>query len=136
MTTPVIHRSKLFGGADVREVYAAHVFAGARCSTCSSDKVAIRIQTFLAIDDIKPAAKREAVKLLVASGEWKKVPLDDGKIGVRVGLAFACAACQPEAERVAARAPSYARLTFDRLPGADRPQVQVLTPPSSLIIVP
>lgn len=120
----IIHRPAAFGGEDIESVYASVVFRNRQCSACASPKPVIRIQTFVAISDIPNVTISEAVRLMVQTGDFIPVPLKDGP-GIRTGEIFACSACQLEAERAAARGPSFAVVVFDRLPHADGLIVQV-----------
>ena len=57
------------------------------------------------------------LEFTLASGDKEK--------HVRIGEAYACSVCMPEAEKQAAKAPSWVRCVKDSGPGADVPIVQV-----------
>lgn len=125
MADQVIHRTKLFNGQAVEEVHFDAVFKGARCAGCGSEKCAIRIQTFIAIADIKDQRVRDEVFDSVLKGKLKPTPTTSGP-GVRAGESFACASCRKEAEIAAARCPSYVIVVIDKLVEADKPTIQVV----------
>lgn len=120
----IIHRAKLFGGNAIEQVAFDAMFKGKRCRACGSGKPIIRIQTFMAIKDIKNSTVRDGVKLMVESGQFAKVPLKDG-VGIRTGEVYACESHRRDAERAAAKAPSYAVVVIDRMPDPDKPMIQV-----------
>lgn len=120
---PIIHRRKLFGGVETaQEVHARVAWGGAKCDGCKGPP-SIRIQIFVALNDMS-LDTRVALEAEIAAGRIRTVPLTNGP-GVCVSRAFACAICQPAAERAAARGPSYAVVDIERGPGADIPVVGV-----------
>ncbi len=119
----IIHRKKLFGGRDARELHHKLAWGSARCTGCGAAP-AIRIQSFLCLSDMDPAV-REATKIHIALGEVHTVQTTSGP-AVRTGEIFACHACKGEAERTAAQGPSYAMIAIDRGPGEDKIQISVI----------
>lgn len=116
---PILHTTPR---ANLDRTYWSVLFKGKRCTGCRSAKPVLRIQTFTAIADLKSDVVREAVTLLVKAGTYAAVPMSTSgkpKPGIRTGEVYACAACALEAERTAARAPSYVVVTFDRMPGSE-----------------
>lgn len=113
MGEPKIHRKQDFVRQSIEEVGFEMLFKGQRCTTCRSGKCCLRIQTFIALNDIPNAANREAAKLLVQTGEWETVMLSTG-LGIRIGEVYACSLCAPAAERAVAHGPSYVIPIFDR----------------------
>lgn len=120
-----IHRTKLFGGQQVEEVFFDSMFKGARCLQCGSPKPCLRIQTFIAIADIVDTRVRDEIRRQVSKGKIKTTPLTHGP-GIKSGEAFACKSCRKELEVAAAKGPSYIVVVFDRLPEADKPLVAVV----------
>lgn len=120
-----IHGKKLFQGLGTERFAWPIMFEGKRCTSCGSPKPIMRVQTFIAISDIPNPTVREATRLLAQAGQVAVVPLVTGK-GIRTGEAFACANCASNAERAAARGPSFAIVVFDRLPRSEQPLVQVV----------
>lgn len=119
-----IHRTKLFGGQQVEEVFFDSIFKGQRCLQCGSDKPCLRIQTFIAIADIADTRVRDEVQRQVNRRKLKPIQLTHGP-GIKSGEMFACKSCRKEAEVAAAKGPSYAVVVFDRLPEADKPLIAV-----------
>lgn len=119
MGQPKIHEKKNFARESVEDVSFRLMFRGHRCTGCGSDKPVLRIQTFVAIDDIVNLSHRAAARLLATSGEWDTVMLRGSggtpRPGVRAAEVYACQGCSGEANRAAARGPSFAVHTFDGL---------------------
>lgn len=120
-----IHRTKLFGGKEVEEVFFDSVFRGKRCSRCGSAKPCVRIQTFIAIADIASESVRDEVQRQVNRGKIKPTPTTNGP-GIKAGEVFACSSCRKDLEVAAARGPSYVIVVIDRLPEAVGPLVAVV----------
>jgi hypothetical protein len=121
----VIHRTKLFGGQSVEEVYFGTVFRNKRCTRCASPKVCLRIQIFIAVADIADDRVRAEVQRAINRRRLSPVQLTHGQ-GIKAGEVYACAACRKDLEVAAAHGPSYAVVTMDRLPEADKPLVAVV----------
>lgn len=121
-----IHRKKLFGGRESAEqVHRRLAFpVGSRCA-CGSEKVAIRIRTLMPASDVVSQHPDWAIRKAMQQGG--KLLVVDSKVGklVVVGEIYACDLCRSTAERVAAKAPSWAIVEIERGPGPDKPLVQV-----------
>lgn len=124
---PIIHRRKLFDGQiTAEELHRREVWGRERCHACRGRPVVIEIRSSILVKDLPPLVQ-SAMVLDMAAGIQKWAPFDTkyGK-AVQSGQVFACAACAKDAERAAARGPSYALVHIDRGVGADNPVVQVL----------
>lgn len=119
-TQRIIHRKKLFDGQyTAAELHAKLAYPrDARCGGCRTNRIAIRIQTFVHLSDIEANA-RHALEIEIALGRLHTVQLVHGP-GVRTGLIYACHLCAPAAEIAAAKGPSYAVVDIDRGPGEDK----------------
>lgn len=114
-----IHR-KLKRFADGKETpFEMHqrlAWAGKRCTTCGGAPV-IRIKTFMKAEDFTSQVEPGIMAMIAKScgGKLPTVPTKYGPI-VRIGDAFACRACQRDAERAAAHLPGYVITEIDRGP--------------------
>jgi hypothetical protein len=114
-----IHR-KLKRFADGKETpFQMHqrlAWGGKRCTTCGGAPV-IRIKTFMKADDFTSQVEPGIMAMIAAAcgGKLPTVPTKFGPI-VRIGDAFACLACQKDAEIAAAHLPGYVITEIDRGP--------------------
>jgi hypothetical protein len=114
-----IHR-KLKRFADGKETpFQMHqrlAWGGKRCTTCGGAPV-IRIKTFMRADDFTSQVE-PGVMAMIAQACGGKLPTVPTKFGpiVRIGDAFACRACQKDAEIAAAHLPGYVITEIDRGP--------------------
>ena len=122
----VLHRQKFMGGAaSPPELHRALAWGGRRCDACGGASV-VRILVFAEYRECLRRSPEFMLKL--ASEHDGQVPVVDFKQGkyVRVSCAYACANCRAEAERQAAKAPSWCCVEIDAGP-KDIP-VQALVP--------
>jgi hypothetical protein len=114
-----IHR-KLKRFADGKETpFQMHqrlAWGGKGCTTCGGAPV-IRIKTFMRADDFTSQVEPGIMAMIAAAcdGKLPTVPTKFGPI-VRIGDAFACRACQKDAEIAAAHLPGYVITEIDRGP--------------------
>ena len=114
-----IHR-KLKRFADGKETpFQMHqrlAWGGKGCTTCGGAPV-IRIKTFMRADDFSSQVEPGIMAMIAAAcdGKLPTVPTKFGPI-VRIGDAFACRACQKDAEIAAAHLPGYVITEIDRGP--------------------
>ena len=114
-----IHR-KLKRFADGKETpFQMHqrlAWGGKGCTTCGAAPV-IRIKTFMRADDFSSQVEPGIMAMIAAAcnGKLPTVPTKFGPI-VRIGDAFACRACQKDAEIAAAHLPGYVITEIDRGP--------------------
>jgi hypothetical protein len=114
-----IHR-KLKRFADGKETpFQMHqrlAWGGKGCTTCGGAPV-IRIKTFMRADDFTLQVEPGIMAMIAAAcdGKLPTVPTKFGPI-VRIGDAFACRACQKDAEIAAAHLPGYVITEIDRGP--------------------
>jgi hypothetical protein len=86
------------------------------CTTCGGAPV-LRIKTFMKADDFTSTVEPGVMAMIAAAcgGKLPTVPTKFGPI-VRIGDAYACKACQKDAEVAAARLPEYVIVELDRGP--------------------
>ena len=114
-----IHR-KIKRFADGKETpFQMHqrlAWGGKGCTTCGGAPV-IRIKTFMRADDFTSQVEPGIMAMIAAAcdGKLPTVPTKFGPI-VRIGDAFACRACQKDAEIAAAHLPGYVITEIDRGP--------------------
>jgi hypothetical protein len=121
----IIHRKRLFDGRPAAEVYAETAWPGKVCTGCGGKPPAIRVQIFVALQDMS-AQLREVALYEIALRRLNTVRTKRGP-AIRTGEAYACRLCQASLERTAARAPSYAMVDLERGPGPETPIVGVIS---------
>jgi len=114
-----VSRTKPFNG-EREGAERAHVEAmAAHCTLCGAP-AAVALRVFVQRADLRTD---HLAALSINSAHMGKLPVRkdrEGRLWVRVSQTWACRACQPLAERAAARAPSYAYVDIDRGPDPDR----------------
>ena len=97
------------------EVHKALAWGGRRCDKCGAPS-AIRIRVFAEYKEVLQRSPEFVMKL--AADHNGEVPVVDFKSGkfIRVSEAFACAGCKQEAQREAAKAPSWCCVEIDEGP--------------------
>lgn len=123
----VIHRSKLFGGIKTAmEVHAESAWGRCTIAGCMHLPV-IQIKCFMMLKDFTEKAPDLATAIAMSNPDGPFIPTVPMTFGpmVRFSTVNACKAHQADAERAAAKAPSWVLVEIDRGPGADRPIVQV-----------
>ena len=98
------------------EAHRRLAWGGKGCTTCGGASV-IRIKTFMKADDFTSQVEPGVMAMIAAAcgGKLPTVPTKFGPI-VRIGDAYACRACQKDAEVAAARLPEYVVVEIDRGP--------------------
>jgi len=126
----VIHRSKLFGGVRTAEdVHARHGLRDPCAIKGCPNLPVIQIKMFMLHDEFVQRNPRMATMIALSNPNGKYIPCTPTTFGpmVRFSTVNACRTHQRDAERAAAKAPSYVLVEIDRGPGADKPIVQVAT---------
>jgi hypothetical protein len=95
------------------DMHRRYAWGGKRCTTCGGAPV-IRIKTFMKADDFTSTVEPGVMAMIAAAcgGKLPTVPTKFGPI-VRIGDAYACKACQKDAEVAAARLPEYVIVELD-----------------------
>jgi hypothetical protein len=125
-SNPVIHRDKLFGGrTNAMDLHRRLAWGGKKCDGCGAADTAIRIQTFVALNDMSMATRME-IEFRISLGQLHTINTAAGR-AIRTGIMHACPRCSPALERAAAKGPSYAIVDIDRGPGEDKPVVGVIS---------
>lgn len=123
------HRRRLFGGVRTADEVHRELGLRGRCHVCGGPP-AIRIRVFAPLDELV-RRQPEFVAVVAANnpdapGVVPTVPMGrEGAPFVKLSDLCACDLCRADAERAAARGPSWCVVEIDRGPGADRPLVQV-----------
>ena len=98
-----------------QEVHRALAWGGRKCDACGGP-AAERIRVFAEYKEVLQRSPEFVMKLAAEhNGEVPVVDFKSGKF-IRVSKAFACANCKGEAERQAAKAPSWCCVEIDRGP--------------------
>lgn len=136
----VVFKDKLFQGIMTAEEYWRKHTAtrGEKCRMCENQKIAIRIRVFVEVDELVNRSPEIAGVIMARSddGSIPYVPMQfSGKGGkvykmVMVSVNAFCDSCAVDAERYAAKGPSWALVEIDRGPGKDKTVVQV---PSAIV---
>jgi hypothetical protein len=127
-----IHGTRLFNGESAESIHAKFGFPpGSKCMGCGNPPGVggITLRSFLAVPDLKRLDpdgfgivaemhpdKLAAMLVMMRGADGKPVP------HVRISTVYACKRCAPDAERAAAKGPSYAIVDISRGPGPDKPQ--------------
>lgn len=98
------------------EAHRRLAWGGKGCTTCGGAPV-LRIKTFMRAADFSSMVEPGVMAMIAAAcdGKLPTVPTKFGPI-VRIGDAYACRACQKDAEIATARLPDYVIPEFDRGP--------------------
>lgn len=118
----VIHRKKLFGGTmTAEEVHSKYAFPpNAQCTGCKTRSVITRI---IVLMELQEARKRDPLmdSVMAVNPMLFNQLLVPTKYGVflRVSTVYACKRCTPDAEKVAAKAPSWCIVDINRGPTPD-----------------
>jgi len=130
----ILHRKKLFGGRYTAEEYhSKYAFPpGASCTGCGrKDGLKTRFITLAPLDELRkrdpmfdllasdPRGAGTLAKMLVQIRGAENNPIPY----VRLSTVYACGACTPAAEKVAAKGPSWVQIEINRGPGTVVPQV-------------
>lgn len=110
------HRDKLFGGLTAEQVHIQAL--GKPCYACQRPAL-VTFETFVPLEQMTP---EDAMHASMMSDKPGQVPIHRTRHGeqwVPVKRAYACKACAPEAERVAARLGGRYHIMIDRGPGPD-----------------
>jgi hypothetical protein len=104
------------GKATPMDMHRRYAWNGKPCTTCGGAPV-IRIKTFMRAADFSSMVEPGVMAMIAAAcdGKLPTVPTKFGPI-VRIGDAYACRACQKDAEVATARLPDYVIPEFDRGP--------------------
>ena len=104
------------GKATPMDMHRRYAWNGKGCTTCGGAPV-IRIKTFMKADDFTSTVEPGVMAMIAAAcgGKLPTVPTKFGPI-VRIGDAYACRACQRDAEVAAAKLPGHVIVEFDRGP--------------------
>lgn len=106
----------------------AHRAYGIRksCYVCGKP-AAIRIRVLVQLEEITKRNPEFVAHVAATNPEGPYIPTVPTRYGpmVKMSDVGACDNCKVEAERAAARGPSWAIVEIDRGPGADKTQVQV-----------
>jgi hypothetical protein len=124
----VIHIKKFADGKETpREMHRRIAFAGRKCFGCGSHKVAIRIKTLAPVDEITKRNPSLVAALIARNPLGPFLQTIKTRHGAMLLVAdiSACDLCQSEAEKAAARGPSWVIVDIDRGPDDDKPMVQV-----------
>lgn len=98
------------------EAHRRLAWGGKGCTTCGGAPV-VRIKTFMRAADFSSMVEPGVMAMIAKAcdGKLPTVPTKFGPI-VRIGDAYACRACQKDAEIATARLPDYVIPEFDRGP--------------------
>ena len=98
------------------DMHRRFAWGGKPCTTCGGAPV-LRIKTFMKADDFTSTVEPGVMAMIAAAcgGKLPTVPTKFGPI-VRIGDAYACKACQKDAEVAAARLPEFVIVELDRGP--------------------
>lgn len=111
----VLHRKTFMGGRMTpKEAHRLYGFRGRRC-VCGQP-AAIQIKTLMHHDDFVKHADPEMVAAIIATNQsGPRIPTIPTKFGpmVRVGQVYACDTCKVEAQRAAAKLPSWVLVEMD-----------------------
>ncbi|TXH57455.1 MAG: hypothetical protein E6Q97_04440 [Desulfurellales bacterium] len=114
----VIHRKKFQDGRETpQEMHSRLAFpVGAKCSGCGGPPL-IKIRSFAEEDELLKRDPRLKILQLVNPENYASMRLKT-KMGyyLRLGEVYACSRCGPEAERAAAKHPSWVFCDIDRGP--------------------
>lgn len=119
-------RKFMDGQISPQEYHAKHAFPpGAKCHACkrkpiTTIRVYAPLKDILAVDPMLKALSEidpQAFMQLVTQGLFKEPML-------LLSCVYACTSCTPEAERAAAKGPSWVVVDIDRGPSPDRLVVQ------------
>jgi hypothetical protein len=124
----IIHRSKLFGGVvTAAEVHARHGFRQPCAIQGCSNLPVIAIKMLMLHDEFVKQSPLLAAEIARTNPSGPYIPCIDTTFGkmVMVSKTCACRTHQADAEKAAAKAPSWVLVEIDRGPGADKPVVQV-----------
>lgn len=114
----VIHVKKFDGGNRTPdEVHRQLAFGKKRCVGCGSDKPAVRFRTLCPADELMKRNPDVAATIMALNREGPQLPTIDTKYGPMVLVAdvVACDNCKGEAERAAAKGPSWLIVEIDRM---------------------
>lgn len=123
-----IHRTKLFGGVKTaEEVYSEQGFRQPCAIKGCSNRPVIQIRCFMSLHDFVNKAPDMAAAIAATNPDGPFVPTVPMTFGpmVKFSTVTSCRVHQSDAEKTAARAPSWVLIEIDRGPGADKPLVQV-----------
>lgn len=130
MASPVIHRTKLFGGRQTaEEVHQQHAFPPTVRCLCGRRPMTRAIVMM----ELKEAMKNPALQQIASMAPVEfmeflhkntiQIKNSDGK-GTspyfRVSVTYACKDCTPTMEKQLARAPSHCIVEINRGPGTDK----------------
>lgn len=125
----VIHRTKLFGGLTTAEELNSREGFGGKCTIegCPNLPV-IQIKMFMLRSEFMERAPDLAAAIAATNPDGPYIPATPMTFGdmVMFSKANACKVHQTDAEKTAAKAPSWVLVEINRGPGADKPQVQSL----------
>ena len=126
-SNPVIHRSKLFGGVKTAQEIHAKI-AWKRCSISGCNHLpVVQIRCLMLLDEFVKQSPQFASALAASNPDGPFIPTIPTTFGpmVKFSTVHACRDHQQDAEKAAAKAPSWVLIEIDRGPGADKPVVQV-----------
>jgi len=117
-------RKQLFGGRETaEEVHSKHAFPpGSKCAGCQRSRgLIMRIIILAPVDEISKRDPFFARMVEECPQQFMEIIVRT-KYGVmlRLSTTYACHACQRDAERAAAKAPSWCIVDINRGPGKDK----------------
>lgn len=124
----IIHRTKLFGGKMTAQEVHGRWGIKIPCFACGKMPV-ILIRSMIHHDEFVKRDEQLAVAIASSNPAGPFIPTIPTTYGpmVMVSRVSACKEHQREAERAAAKSPSWYLVEIDRGPGADKAQIQVPT---------
>jgi len=122
-------RKQLFGGRETaEEVHSSAAFPpGSKCAGCGKSRgLIMRIIILAPVDEISKRDPRFADMVEQCPQQFMEIVVRT-KYGtmLRLSTTYACHACQRDAERAAAKAPSWCIVDINRGPGKDKTIVGV-----------
>ena len=118
----VLHRKKFMNGEMTpQEMHSKYAFpVGAKCAGCGGPPL-VTIRSFAEEAEMLKRDPRLKVLQLVEPEKYGSIPLGT-KMGayLRISEVFACASCAPDAERAAAKHPSWCFVDINRGPAEMR----------------
>ena len=114
----VVHIKKFDGGRSTPdEVHRKLAFGPKKCVGCGSDKPAVRLKTLCPADELLKRQPNLAATIMAMNKEGPYLPTIPTTYGPMVLIAdiVACDYCKGEAERAAAKGPSWLIVEIDRM---------------------
>lgn len=125
-TTERIHRTQLFGGkTTAEELHAKLAWGHKHCTACKNKKIVLVVRLLAPLKECMSTWPELLGAMKAANGGT--IPRVETKFGplVKISEVAACTMCRRDAEKVAAKAPSWCVIEFDRGPGPENASVSV-----------